>query len=147
MIDEKHLLVPCFAKFKSGGILFSEIMPNFCRYHATSIYKCINSIDKMKLNLYPHVRKSTTHLTLMFIVPSFSEDSPNIFMLCTVIRMFWKSLVKMQEHKKTKIRLQKQIEPIVLGLARLHLYLSSSFVPGPYFCSMAAKEKSTITVL
>lgn len=48
---------------------------------------------------------------------------------------------------KIKILLQKQIKSIVLGLARLHLYLSSSFVPGPYFCSMAAKEKSTITVL
>ena len=48
---------------------------------------------------------------------------------------------------KIKILLQKQIKSIVLGLAWLHLYLSSSFVPGPYFCSMAAKEKSTITVL
>ena len=60
-----------FANFKFWvNTLFSKIMPNFCRPHAMSIHKILqfpwyHFIDKLKLMLYPRVRNSITHLTLV----------------------------------------------------------------------------------
>ena len=42
----------CFANFKFGGILFSKIMPNFCRHRATARQNiAIHYIVKIKLTM------------------------------------------------------------------------------------------------
>ena len=66
-----------FASIKFWDILFSIMMPNFCRAHAMSIHKMqqfpwtpLIVFDKIKLILYPRVRNSTTHLTLVTSAPT-----------------------------------------------------------------------------
>ena len=66
-----------FAYIKFWDVLFSIMMPNFCRAHAMSIHKMqqfpwtpLIVFGKIKLILYPRVRNSTTHLTLVTSAPT-----------------------------------------------------------------------------